>query len=257
MRSIVLCVLFLTCTAAFAQSKKELLAEKARLEAELVSKISEITSLKGEVEELKKPKEVALADDKLKASYGIGILMAKNLKMQGGDSLNLDALKAGIQDVYLNNKLQMEEEACATAAQTYMQKASQLKADKMKEAGVAFLSQNKTKEGVKTTASGLQYKVITSGKGKTPTASNSVTVHYKGTLIDGTPFDSSVERGQPATFNVGGVIPGWTEALQLMHEGDKWTLFIPSELAYGPSGAGGIIPPYSTLIFEVELIKVN
>jgi FKBP-type peptidyl-prolyl cis-trans isomerase FklB len=103
----------------------------------------------------------------------------------------------------------------------------------------------------------LQYQVITSGSGKTPTAADNVTVHYTGKLVDGTLFDSSVERNEPATFGCGQVIPGWTEALQLMHEGDKWMLFIPSELGYGERGAGGQIPPYSVLVFEVELIKVN
>ncbi|HEY5823925.1 MAG TPA: FKBP-type peptidyl-prolyl cis-trans isomerase, partial [Cyclobacteriaceae bacterium] len=127
----------------------------------------------------------------------------------------------------------------------------------MKEGGVKFLNENKTKEGVKTTASGLQYKVITSGKGKMAKAESSVTVHYTGKLIDGTVFDSSVERGAPATFGVSQVIAGWTEAMQLMHEGDKWILYIPSELGYGERGAGGQIPPHSALIFEVELIKVD
>jgi len=257
MRIIVFCFMTLIGSSLLAQSKKELLAEKNKLQAEVGQLNSEVNTLKGEIAQLKKPKEVVLNNDGTKASYGIGTLMAKNLKSQGGDSLDLETLFAGITDVYAGKKLLMEEEACATAAQLYMQKASQLKADKMKSEGVAFLNSNKTKEGVKTTASGLQYKVITSGKGKTPTATNSVTVHYTGKLINGAVFDSSVERGQPATFSVNGVITGWTEALQLMREGDKWELFIPSELAYGPSGAGGVIPPHAALIFEVELIKVN
>src|SRR5690606_17937012 len=116
----------------------------------------------------------------------------------------------------------------------------------------------KNKEGVKTTPSGLQYQVVTAGTGKSPGANDNVTVHYTGKLTDGTVFDSSVDRGEPATFGVSQVIPGWTEALQLMKEGDKWTIFIPQNLAYGEQGAGGgQIPPFATLIFEVELIKVN
>ena len=124
------------------------------------------------------------------------------------------------------------------------------------EAGEAFLKENGTREGVKTTESGLQYEVIEEGNGAMPKAGDDVTVHYTGTLIDGTVFDSSVERGAPATFGVTQVIPGWVEALQMMKEGAKWRLFIPSNLAYGPNGAGGIIGPNATLIFDVELIKV-
>jgi peptidylprolyl isomerase len=126
-----------------------------------------------------------------------------------------------------------------------------------KKKGQAFLKENSGQDGVKILPSGLQYKVISTGSGKTPGSSDSVTVHYRGTLIDGTEFDSSIKRGQPATFPVNGVIKGWTEALQLMQEGSKWQLFIPADLAYGPRSAGALIEPYSTLIFEVELIKVN
>ena len=120
-----------------------------------------------------------------------------------------------------------------------------------------MLMENKTKEGVKTTPSGLQYKIVSEGTGKSPTTADRVTVHYTGKLTDGTIFDSSVQRGQPATFRVNQVIPGWTEALQMMQEGDKWTLYIPYTLAYGERGSPPAIPPFSTLIFEVELMKVN
>ena len=131
------------------------------------------------------------------------------------------------------------------------------KTAKLQEESKVFLENNKKTEGVNVTASGLQYKVLTAGKGKAPLATDNVSVHYTGKLVDGTVFDSSVSRG-PANFVVNQVIPGWTEALQLMHEGDKWIIFIPSDLAYGPQGAGnGQIPPHAALIFEVELIKVN
>ncbi|MBI4838452.1 MAG: FKBP-type peptidyl-prolyl cis-trans isomerase, partial [Nitrospirae bacterium] len=129
--------------------------------------------------------------------------------------------------------------------------------DKNKKEGAAFLEGNKKKEGVKTTASGLQYNVIKEGTGKTPKASDTVKVNYSGKLIDGTEFDSSYKRGEPATFQVGGVIAGWTEALQLMKEGAKWQLVIPSNLAYGETGAGNVIEPNSVLIFEVELLAVT
>lgn len=130
------------------------------------------------------------------------------------------------------------------------------KALRMKAESIKFLEENKKVEGVQTTKSGLQYKVISSGKGKSPVATDKVTVHYTGKFVDGKVFDSSVGR-DPATFEVGGVIPGWTEALQLMHEGDKWMIYLPYDIAYGERGSGNDIPPYATLIFEVELIKVN
>ncbi|MDZ7648270.1 MAG: FKBP-type peptidyl-prolyl cis-trans isomerase [Cytophagales bacterium] len=163
-----------------------------------------------------------------------------------------------MEDVFTNKNLQINEQECSMIVQTYMQEAMEKKVTAMKAEGTAFLAANKLKPEVKETASGLQYQVITSGTGKMPTAADEVTVHYEGKLIGATePFDSSLKRGEPATFGVGQVIAGWTEALQLMKEGDKWMLFIPSELGYGERGAGGQIPPYATLIFEVELIKVN
>ena len=125
------------------------------------------------------------------------------------------------------------------------------------DAGKKFLEENKTKEGIVTLASGMQYQVITEGTGDSPTLESKVTTHYHGTLIDGTVFDSSVDRGQPASFPVNGVIPGWTEALQLMKVGSKWKLFIPSELAYGPNSPGGAIGPNATLIFDIELISID
>jgi FKBP-type peptidyl-prolyl cis-trans isomerase FklB len=142
--------------------------------------------------------------------------------------------------------------------QAKQQERAKVQGEKNKKEGEAFLAQNKTKAGVKTLPSGLQYKVITEGKGKTPKANDTVTVQYKGTLIDGTEFDSSYKRGQPATFPVNGVIKGWTEALQLMKEGSKWQLFIPADLAYGASGTpGGPIGPNAVLIFDVELVSIK
>jgi FKBP-type peptidyl-prolyl cis-trans isomerase FklB len=141
--------------------------------------------------------------------------------------------------------------------QVKQQEQVKVLAEKNKKEGEAFLAGNKKKQGVITMPSGLQYKIMTDGKGKSPKATDMVTVNYKGTLIDGTEFDSSYKRGQPATFNVNGVIPGWTEALQLMKEGSKWQLFVPSNLAYGERGAGGPIGPNAVLIFEVELISIK
>jgi FKBP-type peptidyl-prolyl cis-trans isomerase FklB len=191
-----------------------------------------------------------------RTSYGFGVLIASNLRSQAGDSLDLEAFFKGIKDSYQSQPLQIKQEECSGLVQQHIQTFSKRKADKMRKGGVDFLEKNKKEAGITTTASGLQYKVVNTGSGKTPGPTDKVTVHYHGTLIDGMVFDSSVKRGQPTTFGVNQVIRGWTEALQLMKEGDKWILYIPQELAYGANGSGQI-PPYSTLIFEVELIKVN
>jgi FKBP-type peptidyl-prolyl cis-trans isomerase FklB len=191
-----------------------------------------------------------------KTSYGFGVLVAANLKAQAGDSLDLDAFFKGIKDSYNGQPLQLNQQECEGLVQTHVQQFARRKVEKFRKGGVEFLERNKKETGVSTTPSGLQYKVINSGTGKVPIATDRVTVHYTGKLIDGTIFDSSVQRGQPSTFAVNGVIRGWTEALQLMHEGDKWILYIPKELGYGANGSGRI-PPYAALVFEVELIKVN
>jgi len=233
-----------------AQSKKELKAEVIKLKAE-------VESLSSELEAIKNPPKAELNNEHEKASYGLGVLMASNLKKQGSDSLLVEILNEGMRDVLNDLPTQMNEEEAMAIVQPYMTRAMEREIEALKKEGVDFLAANKTKEGVNVTASGLQYKVLSSGTGKMPTAESSVTVHYTGKLIDGTVFDSSVERGEPATFGVSQVISGWTEAMQLMHEGDKWELYIPYELGYGERGAGAQIPPFSTLIFEVELIKVN
>jgi FKBP-type peptidyl-prolyl cis-trans isomerase FklB len=243
MRLILACIIIALSVPSYSQSKKELQAE--------------INSLKAQIAELKKPVEIDTTNIHKKVSYGLGVIVAKNLVMQGGDSLDIECLNAGLMDAYKDKPLKIEQEKSEMIVQQYMQQAMANKAAKMREESKVFLEENKKKEGVTVTSSGLQYKILSSGKGKAPAATDSVTVHYTGKLVDGTVFDSSVKRGEPATFVVNQVIPGWTEALQLMHEGDKWVLFIPSELGYGPQGAGGQIPPHSTLIFDVELIKVN
>jgi FKBP-type peptidyl-prolyl cis-trans isomerase len=179
------------------------------------------------------------------------------MAQQGFEALDLDAFNAGIQDVFKNEPLKVEKEQTQMIVQQFIQKGMEAKTKKAREEGDAFLEANKSKEGVKVTASGLQYKIVQEGSGKSPAATDNVTVHYTGKLVDGTVFDSSVQRGEPATFGLNQVIPGWTEGLQLLKEGGKAILYIPYQLGYGERGAGGQIPPYSTLIFEVELIKVN
>ena len=200
---------------------------------------------------------------KEKVSYAIGMELAGNLKKTDID-LDFSYVIEGLKDAYAGKKPRVDEKDLTETMAKFQKEYSAKQADerkkmseKNKKEGETFLAENKKKPGVVTLASGLQYKVIEEGKGKSPKASDNVTVHYKGTLIDGTEFDSSFRRGQPATFNVSAVIPGWTEALQKMKEGSKWQLFIPSKLAYGEQGAGRAIGPNSTLIFEVELISVK
>ncbi|HAB18794.1 MAG TPA: FKBP-type peptidyl-prolyl cis-trans isomerase [Verrucomicrobiota bacterium] len=203
-----------------------------------------------------------LKDPKQKLSYALGTQIGANFQSKGIE-VDPKAVAAGIADGIAgkNNLSDAELREVMTDFQTQMmakmQARQQADGEKNAKAGQEFLAANAKKEGVKTTASGLQYKVIKSGTGKTPTAKDTVKVHYHGTLIDGTVFDSSVEKGEPATFPVNQVIPGWTEVLQLMKEGDKWQVYIPSKLAYGEGGAGGKIGPNSALIFDVELLGIE
>jgi FKBP-type peptidyl-prolyl cis-trans isomerase FklB len=198
-----------------------------------------------------------------KASYSFGVDFAKRLEQQGIE-LDIKALNRGIKDQASGNKLAFEEAEMNQFKSEYSQ---QLRAELQKqqaelaaknlEAGKKFLAENASKDGVVTTESGLQYKVIKSGDGPSPKADDTVTTHYRGTLIDGREFDSSYSRGQPASFPVNGVIKGWTEALQLMKVGDKWELYIPSDLAYGSAQRSELIQPNSTLVFELELLGIK
>ncbi|HEY6348963.1 MAG TPA: FKBP-type peptidyl-prolyl cis-trans isomerase [Candidatus Angelobacter sp.] len=204
-------------------------------------------------------------DQKEKTSYAIGAYFGRLLQNQAMDPTDIDPniLLQGLKDAMAGKPQMTEDEQRATLMQ--LQSTAQAKmAEKHKTEGAAnqkegetFLAANKTKEGVVTLPSGLEYKVLTAGTGPKPTASDTVSCNYRGTFINGTEFDSSYKRGQPASFKVGGVIKGWTEALQLMPVGSKWQLFIPSSLAYGDQGAGRDIPPDETLIFEVELLAIQ
>ncbi len=202
-----------------------------------------------------------LTNPKQKTSYAIGLSVGTSLKRQDID-VDVKALHAGIADGFAGTPALTDEEQRAVimdlqkSAMSKMEEKNKAAAVTNLKAGEDFLAANAKKEGVKTTASGLQYKVIKSGSGPSPKATDTVKVHYNGTLIDGTVFDSSIRRGSPATFPVDGVIPGWTEALQLMKVGDKWQLFIPSKLAYGEQGPGPI-GPNATLIFDVELLGIE
>jgi FKBP-type peptidyl-prolyl cis-trans isomerase FklB len=191
-----------------------------------------------------------------KFSYAIGLGIGQNLLSMGAQGINVEDFAQAIADV-LNRKETAisHNEARDIVNQYFAELEAKMNAENI-EKGKAFLAENAKRERVVTLPSGLQYEVITEGTGIKPSANDQVKCHYEGTLIDGTLFDSSVKRGQPAVFGVSQVIKGWVEALQLMPEGSKWKLYIPSELGYGSQQAGEMIPPYSTLIFEVELIKV-
>lgn len=199
-----------------------------------------------------------LKDQKDKVSYSIGLKIGGDFKQQGFD-LNADVLAAGIRDALSDKKPLLTEDQVRETLMTFQKDLASkqiAQAEKSKKEGEAFLAQNKGKEGIKVLPSGLQYKVLKDGKGPKPKRTDSVKAHYKGTLIDGKEFDSTDPKGEPASFGVSEVIPGWTEALQLMSVGSKWQLFIPAALAYGERGQGPI-PPNSTLVFEVELVGIE
>jgi FKBP-type peptidyl-prolyl cis-trans isomerase FklB len=214
-------------------------------------------------EEAKISPEMKLDTPKSRISYTIGVNIGKDFKTQQMD-IDADVLFMGLKDSLAGKELQLTDEEMATEIQTFQQEMqAKITAEREKSVaknqveGEAFLAENAKQEGVVVTESGLQYKVLESGEGDSPGPADMATVHYRGTLIDGTQFDSSYDRGQPATFPVGGVIAGWTEALQLMKPGAKWQLVIPAGLAYGERGAGQNIGPNATLLFEVELISVE
>ena len=210
-----------------------------------------------------KSETAALTDDKAKASYALGANMGLQLH-RADASVDVNILIQGLKDTINGGTARMTDEEIRAAltkfsgdVRTHMEEKRKLDAEKNKNEGEAFLATNKTNTGVVTTASGLQYKVLTEGTGAKPTLTDTVVCNYRGTLLNGKEFDSSYKRNQPLSFPVNGVIKGWTEALQLMPVGSKWQLFIPADLAYGERGAGQDIEPNSTLIFEVELLSIK
>lgn len=194
-----------------------------------------------------------------RVSYGIGRQMGDQLASNAIPSLSIDAVLAGLASA-INQEESVVSDADMQAAfiemQARLQKTEAENAKIMAAGGIAFLKENAKRDGVNVTATGLQYEIITEGTGEKPTLNSTVKTHYHGTLIDGTVFDSSVQRNQPAEFPVSGVISGWTEALQMMPVGSKWRLYVPHDLAYGSRGAGAAIAPYTTLVFEVELLDI-
>jgi FKBP-type peptidyl-prolyl cis-trans isomerase FklB len=204
--------------------------------------------------------EIQLNTQEQQASYGIGLQMGEQLAANPFEGLEISAVAAGIADAFAGEESKVSREDLQAAFQVIserMQAAAAEQAKVLGAAGEAYLAENAAKEGVTVTESGLHYEVIKQGEGEKPTAESTVSVHYHGMLIDGTVFDSSVERGQPAEFPVGGVIAGWTEALQLMPVGSKYKLTVPANLAYGERGAGAAIGPHATLVFEVELLAIK
>ncbi len=191
-----------------------------------------------------------------KISYALGLSLGNNLKNSGIDSLDYAVLAKGIEDILEQKTPEMGAQEAQAIISEFFHALQEKTSEATIIAGKSFLAENAKRYGVVTLASGLQYEVIAGGTGETPLASDKVKVHYHGTLIDGTVFDSSVSRGEPATFGVTQVISGWVEALQLMPVGSKWKLFIPSNLAYGAQGAGQQIGPHTTLVFEVELLEI-
>lgn len=191
-----------------------------------------------------------------KFSYAIGLGIGQNLSGMGANGISVDDFAQAIKDVLEGNPTAISHQEAREIVNTYFEELESKMSSASIEQGKAFLEENKKRANIVTLPSGLQYEVIIEGTGKLAQATDQVKCHYEGTLIDGTLFDSSVKRGQPAVFGVNQVIPGWVEALQLMPEGSKWKLYIPSDLAYGAQGAGEMIPPHSALVFEVELIEV-
>jgi FKBP-type peptidyl-prolyl cis-trans isomerase FklB len=189
-------------------------------------------------------------------SYALGMSVASNLIKSGVKTINPEAFVKAINDTYVGEMPELMPDEANKILESFMEKANQEDAKDNLESGLEFLHKNRSKEGVTELPSGLQYQVIKEGEGDLPSLTDEVKCHYHGSLIDGTVFDSSVERGQPAVFPVNGVIQGWVEALQLMPLGSKWRLYVPPELGYGQQGAGGAIGPNSTLVFDVELLEI-
>ena len=191
-----------------------------------------------------------------KFSYGLGMGIGQNLLSMGVKDIDIDDFVKALKDVLTGAKTEISHSEAQQVVNEHFRRLAEEAYAQNKASGEAFLAENAKREGVTVLPSGLQYEVLATGEGKKPSATDRVQCHYEGTLIDGTVFDSSIKRGEPAVFGVNQVIRGWVEALQLMQEGAKWRLYIPYDMAYGEHGAGEMIPPYSALVFDVELIKV-
>lgn len=229
-----------------------------------MKKIALAAMLAGSVSLAQSVQAQTLDTDEAKLSYSLGVMIGENILIHDFQTLDTEAFRLGIDTVYGNQDALMTPEEIMATMQAFQQtqmeaqrEAFAAQADENLTLGQAYLAENSAKAGVTTTDSGLQYEQLEAGEGASPAVTDVVKVHYRGTLIDGTEFDSSYSRGEPISFPLSGVIPGWTEGLQLMQVGEKARLVIPSDLAYGPNGMGNAIGPNETLVFEVELIEIN
>ena len=256
MKHILIAIALFTSVSTFAQKKKVVIAENTALKAELAELKAKLTTLDTEINAYKVSTSTAVAkDDQAEFLYSVGVLVGAQIGDKGFGDINHSIFNSGFYAGYTKTQ-EGPVESYSNVVRSFDQKSQALEAEKQKKVGVEFLAENAKKEGVITLPSGLQYKVNQAGTGISPTAQDQVTVHYTGKTLDGKVFDSSVERGQPATFGLNQVIKGWTEGVALMKKGAKYTFYIPSELAYGERGGGGSIPPHATLIFDVELIEI-
>ncbi|MDP4842897.1 MAG: FKBP-type peptidyl-prolyl cis-trans isomerase [Salibacteraceae bacterium] len=240
---------------AFAQKatmqKQE---EMILIQSKILNQLDSISKVQAEMKSLYGT-PMNMENEVTKISYAYGISLAENLISQGITEIDYTAFSKGMKDIYTNSDLDMTVTEAQQVLNEFLSEIMQRKAEAAKAVGEQFLAENAKRDGVMVTESGLQYEVMVAANGPKPTSTTKVTVHYHGTTIDGKVFDSSVERGQPASFGLNQVIPGWTEGLQLMSKGAKYRFFIPSDLAYGARGAGNAIGPHQALIFEVELIS--
>jgi FKBP-type peptidyl-prolyl cis-trans isomerase FklB len=241
-------VLFLGVTG-FAQKKKDLIQEVAKLKVQS-------TELQAKLKAFEATKKVNLQDSLQNFSYAFGVSIGNNLKTIGFDSIAYNTFAVAIEDA-MKGKEKIALADAQRIIQSTLQKAQEVEAKEKSAEGSKFLAENGKRPEIITTESGLEYEILRQGDGDIPIASDRIKVHYTGMLLDGTIFDSSVERGEPAVFGVTQVIKGWQEALQLMPVGSKWMVFIPQEIAYGPNGRGATIPPYSVLMFEMELLGIE
>jgi FKBP-type peptidyl-prolyl cis-trans isomerase FklB len=248
---------------AFATLGNGLLAQKATKESQdmilqvqqqILTQVDSIKQLQAQMKSLY-GSPMNMENEVTKISYAYGLSLAQNLMEQGLTEVDFTAFSKGMKDVYTGEQMEMDPAEAQKILNDYLSEIMKKKSEQARAVGEEFLAENAKKEGITVTESGLQYEVLTEGSGEKPTASTKVTVHYHGTTLDGKVFDSSVERGQPATFGLNQVIPGWTEGVQLMSKGAKYRFYIPTDLAYGARGAGQAIGPYQALIFEVELIS--
>lgn len=250
MKRILIVIILFLCFSTVAQKKKDLIEQVAQLKAQTAE-------MKEQINAMQKAKEVDFEDELQKFSYAYGVSVGENLKTVGYDSLAYHAFAVALEDL-MTGKPRMDVRAAQNHARSAIEKLQSEEAKRQSAEGEAFLAKNGKRPEVVTTESGLQYEIIKEGDGAMPVSTDKVKVHYSGMLIDGKVFDSSVERGEPATFGVTQVIKGWQEALQLMQVGDKFRVYIPQNLGYGQRGAGGgEIPPYAALIFEMELLGIE